>query len=282
MISELKQEGADDIAKRDQCKSEYQKQNSAIANLNWLIEKNEAKIDKLERLIAKREGEKAETIESIKETKEDIAEMKKQRAEEHEAFKHAKKEDEATVDLLKQARTALTAYSKKNGVDMGPIQGSVAGVFLNQEPTFEVSEDQAPEANFAGKGSRKRETEGIVGLMSMLIEDAEDEIKNGIKNEAAAQLEFEKQLKAAETLKANLIAKKTDLENQIANLGEKKGDEISTKEDNEHELQDEKDYLAKITPDCDWIIGAFEKRAAARAAEMDGLSGAKASLAGAR
>merc|ERR1719277_1573733 len=267
MISELKQEGADDIAKRDQCKSEYQKQDSAIANLNWLIEKNEAKIDKLERMIAKRQGEKAETIESIKETKEDIAEMKKQRAEEHEAFQHAKKEDEDSVDLLKQARTALTAYSKKNGIDMGPIQGSVNGVFLNQEPKFEVSADQAPEANFAGKGSRKQQTKGIVGLMSMLIEDAEDEIKNGIKNEASAQLEFEKQLKAAETLKAN--------------LGEKKGDEISTKEDNEHELKDEKDYLAKITPDCDWIIGAFEKRAAARAAEMEGLSGAKASLAGA-
>merc|ERR1712003_523119 len=104
----------------------------------------------------------------------------------------------------------------------------------------------------------------------------------GIKNEAAAQLQFEKQLKAAEGVKADLIATKTNLESQIANLGEKKGDEISTKEDNEHQLKDEKDYLAKITPDCDWIIGAFEKRAAARAAEMDGLSGAKDSLVGAQ
>merc|ERR1711990_161702 len=108
----------------------------------------------------------------------------------------------------------------------------------------------------------------------MLIEDAEDEIKNGIKNEAAALLEFQKQLKAAETLKANLEATKTDLETQIGNLGEKKEEETSTKEDNEAERQDEKDYLAKITLDCDWIIGSFEKRAAARAAEMDGLSGA--------
>merc|ERR1712151_531323 len=147
IISELKAEGAGDIAKRDQCKSEYQKQNSAIADITWKIEKNEAKIDKLERLIAKRRAEKKETIASIKETDEEIADMKKERKEEHEAFKHAKKEDEQTVELLKQAREALTSYSKKNGIDMGPIQGSVAGVFLNQEPKFEVSKDQAPEAN---------------------------------------------------------------------------------------------------------------------------------------
>merc|ERR550532_1018136 len=193
-------------------------------------------------MIKKRQGEKAETIVSIKETTQEIEDMTKQRADEHAAFKHAKKEDEATVDVLKQARTALSSYSKKNGIDMGPIQGSVNGVFLSKEPEFEVSEDQAPEANFAGKGSRKQQTKGIVGLMSMLIEDAEDEIKNGIKNEAAALLEFQKQLKAAETLKADLEATQVDLENQIANLGEKKEEETATKEDNEAERHDEKAY----------------------------------------
>merc|ERR1712224_440341 len=138
------------------------------------------------------------------------------------------------------------------------------------EPVFEVSEDQAPEANFAGKGSRKQQTKGIVGLMSMLIEDAEDEIKNGIKNEAEAQLEFEKQLKAAEQLLEDLKEKKTSLSAQIANLNEKKDEEHADMNSNDADLKDEKAYLAKIKPDCDWIIGAFEKRAAARAAEMEG------------
>merc|ERR1712107_704666 len=82
-------------------------------------------------------------------------------------------------------------------------------------------------------------------------------------------------LKAAESLLKDLLTKKKNLQEQIAYLDEKKSDENAQMTDNEHELKDEKDYLAKITPDCDWIIGAFEKRAAARAAEMDGLSGAK-------
>merc|ERR1719469_145064 len=279
MIQALKEEGQADIDKRDQCKSEYTKQNSEIANVNWLVEKNLAKIDKLERLIAKRTTEKLETIASIQQTDDEIAAMEKQRTEEHEDFLHAKTEDEGAVDLLKQPRAALTAFYEKNKVDMGPIQGSVK---LVQEPVFEVSEDQAPETEFSGKGSRKTQSKGIVSLMTMLIEDAEDEIKNGLKSEAAAQMEFEKQKAAAEKLKEELIQNKNDLEGQIARLGETKDEEHATMDTNNVNMKDEKDYLAKITPDCDWIIGSFEKRAAARTAEMDGLSGAKEALVGAR
>merc|ERR1719183_2580174 len=122
MIAELKDENTADIAKRDQCKSEMNKQASTINHIEWLVDKNLAKIDKLERLIAKRTTEKEETIASIKETEEQIADMKEQRKKEHADFLHAKKEDEATVDLLTAAKEALTAYSKKNKVDMGPIQ----------------------------------------------------------------------------------------------------------------------------------------------------------------
>merc|ERR1711957_319732 len=57
MVQALKEEGQADIDKRDQCKSEYTKQNSEIANVNWLVDKNLAKVDKLERLIAKRTKE---------------------------------------------------------------------------------------------------------------------------------------------------------------------------------------------------------------------------------
>merc|ERR1719469_1039284 len=229
MIQALKEEGQADIDKRDQCKSEYTKQNSEIANVNWLVEKNLAKIDKLERLIAKRTTEKLETIASIQQTEDEIAAMEKQRNEEHQDFLHAKKEDEGAVDLLKQARAALTAFYEKNKVDMGPIQGSVK---LVQEPVFEVSEDQAPETEFSGKGSRKTQSKGIVSLMTMLIEDAEDEIKNGIKNEATSQIEFEKQKAAAEKLKEELIQNKNDLEGQIARLGETKDEEHATMDDN--------------------------------------------------
>ena len=39
------------------------------------------------------------------------------------------------------------------------------------------------------------------------------------------------------------------------------------KNSNELDLKDEEDYRAEITPDCDWIIGAFAKRAEARGSD---------------
>merc|ERR1712008_338181 len=53
------------------------------------------------------------------------------------------------------------------------------------------------------------------------------------------------------------------------------------KNKNKEDLQEELDYKKEIQPDCDWIIGAFEKRAKLRTAEMDGLVEAKEFLAGA-
>jgi len=46
-------------------------------------------------------------------------------------------------------------------------------------------------------------------------------------------------------------------------------------------LADQVKLKADISPDCDWIKSNFDGRATSRAQEMDGLSSAKASLAGA-
>jgi len=46
----------------------------------------------------------------------------------------------------------------------------------------------------------------------MLIEDLEDEVKNGITDEAKAHLEFEKMLASAKKVKEDLITKNTNLE----------------------------------------------------------------------
>merc|ERR1719163_936477 len=104
MIQVLKDEEADDIAKRDECKQEYHEIASAVAQLNWEIEKNLAKISKLEKLIAKREDEKEEAIATIEDTEKEIVEMEKQRNLEHAAFLEAKAADESAIELLTTAK----------------------------------------------------------------------------------------------------------------------------------------------------------------------------------
>merc|ERR1719252_19362 len=134
--------------------------------------------------------------------------------------------------------------------------------------------------------SRMREKEknqgkGIISILTMLIEDLQSEIKNGIKDEVAAQAEFEKNVKAAKDLIAALEEKKANLEDDKAETEGKKDDEEEDKKSNEKNLGINEDYLAKIKPDCDWMLNSFEERREKRKAEMNGLVSAKEYLSGA-
>jgi len=280
MIKTLKEEDLADIAKRDQCKDEYKNIASVIGEVTWLIEKNEAKIDKLIAKIEDLEAEKAKTIEEIEAVKAHMKEITKVRKEENEEFLKNKEDDQKVIKLLAKARTALVKYYKKNDIEMGPVQAGVKDALMQEDPEFAISEDQAPEAVFSSKGKRKNESKGIVSIMTMLIEDVADEIKNAMKAEEEATLAWEEQMATAEKLKKSLITKKVNLEVTIAKKEDELKDEKADKKKNEGDLKDEEEYKASIKPDCDWILKAFAERAEKRAAELDGLSGAKEYLVG--
>eukprot|EP00747_Dinoflagellata_sp_TGD_P139147 gnl/TRDRNA2_/TRDRNA2_175867_c0_seq1.p1 gnl/TRDRNA2_/TRDRNA2_175867_c0~~gnl/TRDRNA2_/TRDRNA2_175867_c0_seq1.p1 ORF type:complete len:715 (-),score=248.94 gnl/TRDRNA2_/TRDRNA2_175867_c0_seq1:100-2244(-) len=273
----LADEGKSDQEKRDTCKEEYQKIASKIADLTWKIKNNEAKIDKLEKAIELRKVEKAKTILEIQNVEKEIKEMEDQRKAENEAFLNAKAEDEAAIELLGKTKDVLSKFYKENKIEMGKLQGAA----LIQKPEFEVSEDQAPDATFSDKGGRKNESKGIISIISMIMEDLQDEVKNGKKNEAQAQLDFEAELETAQNLKSELIAKKEELSDIIAKRNVEKTEENQDKTKNEGDLKDEEDYRAEIKPDCDFMLKYFEARFNARQQEMNGLTSAEEFLAGA-
>lgn len=281
MIQVLKDEEQSDIAKRDECKDEYTKSASDIAQLEWEIEKNLAKIHKLESLIKMREEEKIEALHQIVVTKEDINQMEEQRKEENAAFLEAKSDDEAAIELLEAAKKALGAYYKKEKIELGPIQGSIKGVDLAQQPEFRISEDQAPDATFSHKGSRKGESKGAISILTMIIEDLHAEIASGIKAEAKMQADFEESLAAAKKRVEELEDQVAELTELIAQRKEDWTNEHETMKENNHSLDEEKKYKKEITPDCDWILNAFEERRTKRKAEAGALVEAKEYLAGA-
>jgi len=271
VIQMLKDEGQADIEKRDECKSQLHSIESTVKDLSWKVEVNDKNIDKLEKLIALREEEKAKTISEIEDVIAQMEGMEKMRKEENEEYIAAKNDDKSAIELLERAKEALSKYYKENKIEM-----------LQAGPDFAVSQDQAPEATFSSKGARKGESKGIVSLMTMLIEDLEDEIKNGTKDEGDAQAEHEKAMDVAKKLKESLVEKKTTLEETIAKRDEERVEEHRLKGINLNDKTAELDYKAEIKPDCDWIIGSFESRAKAREGEMNGLTSAKEYLAGAK
>jgi hypothetical protein len=278
MINTLKEEGADDLAKKTQCLDEYQEIELTVSNLNWQIKNNQAKIAKLEKLIDLRTKEKEAAIEKKEETEQYIKDITKERKEENEAYLAAKKDDEDAIELLEKARDVMAKYYKEAGIDMGPIQGSVK--LLQEEPVFERSADDAPDATFSDKGNNKNASKNILSLFAYIIEDLYDELSNEKKSEAKSQEEFEKEKATAEKLVEDLEEKIVTLEGIIAKRKEDKKEENLDMKENNKDRDAELKYQAKIKPDCDWILKAFDQRATARAAEMDGLETAKEFLAG--
>eukprot|EP00747_Dinoflagellata_sp_TGD_P153083 gnl/TRDRNA2_/TRDRNA2_177362_c0_seq1.p1 gnl/TRDRNA2_/TRDRNA2_177362_c0~~gnl/TRDRNA2_/TRDRNA2_177362_c0_seq1.p1 ORF type:complete len:636 (+),score=300.45 gnl/TRDRNA2_/TRDRNA2_177362_c0_seq1:74-1909(+) len=274
-IENIKKEGKDDVEKRDECKEELHEIASKSADLKWKIDKNDAKIEKLEGLIAKREEEKADTIAQIEDVEYNIKSMEEQRKAENEAFKENKKDDENAIDLLKDAKEALSEFYDKNDVSLKLVQKKA------HEPEFEREEGDGPDASFSDKGKQAGQAKGILALMDYILEDLENEITDGIKNEKAAKEEFEKMMKEAKDLKSDLEDTKTTLEETISKREEEKGDEEEDKETNEGDLDDEMTYRKEIKPDCDFILEAFSDRAKAREAEIAGLTEVKELLSGA-
>merc|ERR1719439_2268 len=174
----------------------------------------------------------------------------------------------------------MAKYYKEAGIEMGPIQGSVKGAFAQEEPVFERSADDAPDATFSNKGSNRNASKNILSLFAYIIEDLYDELSNEKKAEAKSQEEFEAEKATAEKLVEDLEEKRVTLEGIIAKRQEDKKEENQDMKENNGDRDAELKYQAKIKPDCDWILKAFDQRAEARAAEMDGLTTAKEFLAG--
>merc|ERR1719261_2069655 len=160
-------------------------------------------------------------------------------------------------------------------MDMGGMQQDADTIaaqggagLLRKEPHFDVSEDQAPDADFSAGDKSKGESKGIISILTMLKEDTEDEIKNGVKAEEEAQKLYDEQKAAAEKLIASLEEKKTNLEGSVAETNTKIENEEQTQADTEGELNDKTAELNEIMPNCDFIIKNFELRRSRRKDEV--------------
>lgn len=277
MLVILQEESKADIKQRDECKTEFQNIRSAVADLEWKNQVSEALIEKLTGQIADSEAEKTKTQGEITDVETEMTDMTTTRTQENSDFLQRKEDLENAWSVLNSTKVALAAwYGKQSSKDAEFIQRTGA-----HQPNFKVSEDQAPDAELTDHGTRSGEAKGIVDLIGLLMENFENDIKSSQAGEASAQIQYEKQMEAAQKLKESLEEKVVTLETFIAERNGAKSAEESTLTENQGLLQGQNDYKDSITPDCDWILGAMEKRHKQRTAEAEGLTQAKEFLAGA-
>merc|ERR1740121_1133064 len=284
MIDVLRQEAAADLQAQDNCIKQLHDIESQTQDLTWKIEVNDAEITKLSEAITKLEGLETKTIADTALVGQQITDMTSNRTQENSDFLAAKSDDVKAIELLEQAKDALDAYYANHSVELGPTESGRAALLQIQNSSNQsdvlYTKDDAPDMEFAHKSKGKLETRGVIALLETIIEDLNTEIVNAVKAEEEAQLQYEAQKKAAEDLKATLVAKQINLASDIA---ARKGDrttETNTRNDNQGDLDGVTQTKTDIEPQCNQIQSKFDDRKAKREAEMEGLRQAREFLAG--
>merc|ERR1719207_385721 len=270
MLQTLKDEEAEDIKQRDWCIEERDTERNNRDDLLYDIKQLENKIDRAELKKKKLNEEKDATEEAKEDLLDDMAQAKADREEENANFLAAKEDDEKAIALLEDATAAMSTYGENN-----------LALLQKRQPVFEVSEDQAPDATFSSSDKHKGATDGIIALLKTITENLQNEVAVAIKAEAKATEEFLALTASAKAQDEAYASQITDLEAAIAETDAEIEADTNTKTDTTGEKDATLEYLEKIKPNCDWIEGAFTKRAEARKKESEGLMNAKAILAGA-
>jgi len=271
MFKTLDEEERKDFQDREWCQTTQHQRTEDKKNFLFLSEKAQDQANYLQRKIDTNKDEISQCTKDKAAANNTRDELLDQRTAENSEFLEAKDEDEQAVEVLRQVIGHLSKFYKKNEVKTGKLEE----MNLAQEPEFEVSEEQAPDATLSDKGNRSKESKGIISTLTMIKTDLENEIKSGIQNEAQAQTEYEAQDKDLRELIANLKAQIVELEEANSELSQKKNEQETTRDNNKTNAGDEQELIDGDQPRCDQLVNTFEQRREKRALEKQGLTQAR-------
>jgi chromosome segregation ATPase len=295
MVVLLKQEMEDDLASRDQCNADFNDSAAEKKETEHAITGLTATIEELTEVIAAQAAIIEKSAADIVASKESMAEATKQREADNAAFVEAVDLNKQAVELIQKAKNKLNTFynpqlvPKEKAPELSAEEEVEAGfrsVLIQKHSFVETESEKLPEGQpeiFAGERKNKgAKGASVMALMDMLAGDINKDTTALEKDEALAQSDYEK---LSQDL-ANSVAESTTASNDASATKAKAEDDKQTAESTlsmkEEELADVKQTIADLHASCDFILGAFEERKAARENEISGLGKAKAILSGAK
>merc|ERR1719291_889523 len=100
------------------------------------------------------------------------------------------KDDTDAVALIESARAAMAEFYKRNKAHAMTLVS-----VKKQTPEYTVDQDKAPETSWDSNAfkARKSESEGLIAILDMIIEDLQREMKVAKADDAKAQEQYKQE-----------------------------------------------------------------------------------------
>jgi hypothetical protein len=260
--AELQAEQKTEFETRDKCMGDLNTNEVSTKDKTVLLEDTEANVAELGAKIEATAAAIAEAEEEIAATNKMVAEATEDRKAENAVFKETVNDQELVIKVLKVAVSKLEGF-----------YGKVA--LLQQTP------GSAPPPPKQATFKRQQGGNGAIGLIKVIIQDAEHVIKISTADETKAQSEYEKAMADAkaelEALNTSVITKK----DEKASLASQKEDQEAIASSTKDELLALGKENAALHGDCDFLLKNFDLRQEARTEEIESIEQAKQVLSGA-
>jgi len=301
LTAQLKAEQGEDDAKKDYCETEIDK-----AEDTKKVQTNEASdletsIEDAKETITNLKAEIEALDDGIRALDKEVSEATEIREKEHEDFVETLAANTAAVDLLKFAKNRLNKFynpsqykappkrelteeqqiTLNNGGTLAPTEapGGIAGTGIGFMQGG-AAPPPPPEANLAYQ-KKGEESNGVIRLIDMIINDVDKENQVMELEEKDAQGDYEKFMKDSADKRAEDSKVMTDKEAALADTEESLVNDKESLKNKQTDLMNTDKTLSDLHADCDWLLKYYEARKEARTGEIDAMGKAKDVLNGA-
>jgi len=271
MVTLLGKEQTDDNDKKEYCETLIDKTEDTVKALELAVsDLAKAIADYKERIATL--GEELSSLEAgIKALDAQVAEATAERKSEHEENVATLTNDNAAKEIIGFAKNRLNKFYNPK-MYKAPTEAMFAQNGVAPPP---------PPETFGAYAKKGGESNGVIGMLDMMVQDLDKEITETEVEEKENQAEYETLIKESAAKRAadsksieDKESAKADLEANLIKTGEEKGSKMK-------EAMNTHQFLADVHGDCDWLLTNFDARKQARAGEVDALKKGKAVLSGA-
>jgi peptidoglycan hydrolase CwlO-like protein len=308
MVVLLGKEQADDDSKKEMCEMQIDKAEDDIKVLDTTVQDLEKSVAEGKENIATLTDEIAALTDGLKQLDKDVEEQMDMRKEEHDDYVNALAANNAARDLILFAKNRMQKFYNPKlykappkrelseeervtlnmGGTLAPTEapGGIAGTGIgfmqvSAHKQVDTGAPPPPPETFGAYSKKSEESNGVMGMMDMLVADLDKEITEMEVEEKDDQAEYEKFTREAAAKRVTDSKSVTDKEGAKADAEATVEKESGERVDTMKELFATMEFLKSLHADCDWLLQNFDVRKEARAGEVDSLKKAKAVLSGA-